>query len=246
MAEDGRKGRGRRWPESADIALTSGIFQTNGAAARGTIYEQLSQAILYGSIPPGAWLRQNDLAEQFGVSRTPIREAMRALEQEGLIEIIPNHGARAAPLSLEVFEELYALRIGLEGLAARLSARMATSDDVATLRQAYRALEAQEHTASLMEYLSQEWQFRLRCYAVTGRKRLLAQVQYLRQHAERYLRLAYTVHGRTAESLRFHRDLLEAIASGAEADAERINQDALRWTLAKAGPIIAQRIAEQG
>lgn len=242
MSDEARKGRGRRWPESANLAVTSGIFKPDEARSHETIYAQLRRAILYGQIQPGAWLRQTELAEQFGVSRTPIREAMRSLEQEGLVEMVPNHGARATQLSLEAFEELYALRIGLEGLAARLAARLATDAQIADLRGEYDALEQCVTTDSLPEYLKKEWLFRVRCYEITGRGRLVAQVKYLREHAERYLRLAYTVEGRTHESLRYHKELVQAIADGDESHAEQTNQDALRWTLEKAGPIIAQII----
>lgn len=248
MVEEKRKGRGRRWPESASVALTSGIFNANGNGTSDSVYEQLRHAILYGQIPPGAWLRQTDLAKQFGVSRTPIREAMRSLEQEGLVELVPNHGARATNLTLEAFEELYALRIGLEGLAARLAARMASVDDINRLTEEYATLEAYVEAyveeKPVQDYLKHEWQFRVSCYAVTRRDRLIAQVKYLRQHAERYLALAYTIQGRANESIAYHRALLEAIRDGDEDEAERVNQEALRWTLQKAGPIIAEFVGD--
>lgn len=244
MVDEKRRGRGRRWPESASVALTSGIFNVNGNGTPDSVYEQLRHAILYGQIPPGAWLRQTDLAKQFGVSRTPIREAMRSLEHEGLIELVPNHGARATNLTLEAFEELYALRIGLEGLAARLAARMASADDINRLAKEYATLEAYVEEKPVQDYLKHEWQFRVSCYVVTQRDRLIAQVKYLRQHAERYLALAYTIQGRANESIVYHRALLEAIRDHDEAEAERVNQEALRWTLQKAGPEIARLISE--
>lgn len=244
MLYEARKGRGRRWPESASVVLTSGMFNANENSIPSSIYEQLRYAILYGQIPPGAWLRQTDLAKQFGVSRTPIREAMHSLEQEGLIELVPNHGARATQLTLEAFEELYALRIGLEGLGARLATRMATADQIDMLAGEIELLETYIATKPLKDYLRHEWDFRVSCYAVTGRDRLIAQVKYLRQHAERYLQLAYTTQGRANESLEYHKALFEAIRAGNEAEAERMNQEVLRWTLDKASPIIAMFIAE--
>lgn len=174
----------------------------------------------------------------FGVSRTPVREALRMLSQEQLVEFVPNYGVRVVPLSWEEFEELYAMRIGLEGLAARLAAEQATEEDIAFLREGLTGIAALAEHGDLREYVREEWNFRLKCYGILKRPRLLQKIKHLREHAERYLRLAYTVEGKVHESLDFHRRLLEAIANHDGIAAEQINQAALRWTLQNAGPVV--------
>ncbi len=249
-AQGGRGRRGRPWPKGASLRAVPQTVQTfvGGGAAKGpahdAVYHRLRHMILLGEIPPLAWLRQEELTRMFGVSRTPIREALRTLSREGLIVMVSNQGARVSPLSMEAFEELYALRGGIEGLAARLAIGMLAPADVERLRQQFAELETLAVTAELAVYLRKEWLFRLSLYQVTRRKSLLMQVEALREHAERYLRLAYTVEGRVEESLAFHRQLLHACERGDAALGERIVQDALRWTVARAGPIIAASIAD--
>ncbi len=79
---------------------------SRGQASHDVVYATLRQMILLGEVEPGAWLRQKELTEWFGMSRTPVREALRTLSKEGLVELLSNYGARIAPLSLEEFEEL--------------------------------------------------------------------------------------------------------------------------------------------
>lgn len=244
MADHSVRGRGRRWPRAAEIierrkALMPPAPVEGGDPPHDSVYHSLRRMILYSELRPGEWLRQVELAEQFGVSRTPIREAMRSLQQEGLIEIVPNHGARVARLSLEEFEELYALRIGIEGLAARLATERIKAHEIEGLRAKLREIEALSAGEPLLIYLQEEWQFRLQLYRVTQRERLLGRVIYLREHAERYLRLAYGVEGRVAESLAFHQQLFAAVEARDALKAEAINQDALRWTLRRVSPILA-------
>ncbi len=244
------KGRpGRRWAKSADL-LAQGKLKLRPAKAgqrpQEVVYSKLREMILSSKLQPGEWLRQEQLASLFGVSRTPVREALRMLSQEHLVEFVPNYGVRVVPLSWEEFEELYAMRIGLEGLAARLAAERATPSDVDELQQLLAAIATLAEDEDLWTYLRQEWHFRLRCYAITGREQLIRRIRNLREHAERYLRLAYHVEGKMQESLEFHRQLLKTIAAHDGAAAEQINQEALRWTLANAGPIVRASQAIQG
>jgi len=232
---------GRRWAQSARL-LTQGKLKLqpiqSGQQPQQLVYAKLREMILESKLQPGEWLRQEHLASLFGVSRTPIREALRMLSQEHLVEFIPNYGVRVVPLSWEEFEEIYAMRIGLEGLAARLAAERVTPADVAELREHLNAVSALTNGRDLRTYLREEWRFRLKCYAITQRKQLIQRIKNLRQHAERYLRLAYHVEGKVQESFDFHCRLLEAITAHDGLAAEQINQDALRWTLANAGPIV--------
>ncbi|MGH2362386.1 MAG: GntR family transcriptional regulator, partial [bacterium] len=99
--------------------------------------QSLRNGILSGRLPAGARLRQMDLAAGLGISRTPIRDALGRLEQEGLIELLPHGGMRVTPLNAEQAVELYDLREVLDGLSARLAAGRA---DQAALGRLERAL----------------------------------------------------------------------------------------------------------
>jgi DNA-binding GntR family transcriptional regulator len=104
----------------------------------------LREAILDGRLPSGARLRQTDLADQLGISRTPIREALVRLGQEGLVELLPGSGVRVKVLNLDEAVELYDLREVLDGLAARLAASRA---DAATVTRLEKALARQAQCA---------------------------------------------------------------------------------------------------
>ncbi|MBP1154452.1 MULTISPECIES: GntR family transcriptional regulator [unclassified Paenibacillus] len=87
-----------------------------------TVYKRLCDFVLNGQFPPGEWIRERQLKELLGVSSTPIREALRMLVQERILESIPHHGVRVKDLSVKEIEDYYQLRAELEGLAAELAA----------------------------------------------------------------------------------------------------------------------------
>ncbi len=106
------------------------------------MYLHLRRKLLAGALEPGTWLREQELAENLHVSRTPVREAVRQLAQEGLLVIEPNRGVRVPSLSLEEAANTYAVREPLEAMAARLAATRTTAADHAELRAHLVAMEA--------------------------------------------------------------------------------------------------------
>ena len=99
------------------------------------LHERILDAIDSGDYPPGARLLETELAERFGVSRTPVREALRRLESQGVVAHEPRKGAVVASLDYNQLGELYAVREVMEGLAARLAARFASPAEVQLLRE---------------------------------------------------------------------------------------------------------------
>lgn len=139
---------------------------------RHQVAEQLRAAILEGRYKPGEWLRQERLAQELGVSQMPVREALKELAVEGLIEHVPYHGVRVIEFSVDDIADLYAHRAFLEGLAARAAAASITAEEIAELKRlrgelhqnrapekvaTYRELNRQFHmticTASRHDYL---------------------------------------------------------------------------------------------
>jgi DNA-binding GntR family transcriptional regulator len=196
-------------------------------------HAQLRQLILTERLKPGEWLRQEDLAGQLRISRTPIREALRLLGEEGLIEITPHRGARVTPLSLGELEEIYAARLGLEGLVARYAAVKIGRDVLDTLRHALPRLAALSASGDVELYLREDRQFVETCYAVSERPRLCRQIASLRERAERYLRLVFTA-GDGLHWLDYSYQLFQACAAHDAEAAEAAAQGALRWTLSRA------------
>ena len=102
---------------------------------------ELTRRVASGELPLGSWLRQNKIAEEFGISRTPVREAIQSLSATGVVELIPNRGARIRVPSPAEIEDGYRVRAELEGLAAELATKFATQDQVDRLRAAEELFE---------------------------------------------------------------------------------------------------------
>lgn len=211
------------------------------ATTQRRVHAELRSRILEGSIPPGAWIRQEELAAELAVSRMPVREALSLLGEEGLVELLPHRGARVPALSLEELEEIYAARMGLEGLAARHAARLIDAGALEALRLELPRLAALCAAGDPRVYLREDRAFMLNCYAAAGRPRLIREVESLREHAERYLRLVFV----QADHLRwldYSYQLFQACAAHDGDAAEAVAQDALRWTLAQAKALLGDRL----
>lgn len=111
-------------------------------SVREAAYSHLRGAILTGSLLPGVRISEPGLAQELGVSRTPVREALQRLAQEGLVELLPGKGARVRVLSAEEVREVYDVRALLEGEAAALAAQNATEDELKRLERLLQALDA--------------------------------------------------------------------------------------------------------
>lgn len=121
-----------------------GPSSINGPPASKTAYalERLRKEIADGVIRPGESLRQADIAKRFGISPTPVREALRLLEAEGSISYAPHRGATVAELSDERVHDLYLLRATTEGLATRLAAQRRSEDQLREIRTMHEELVA--------------------------------------------------------------------------------------------------------
>lgn len=120
-----------------------GVGVLGGDGALGDrLIDHLQRRILDGEIQVGSWLRHASLAEEFGISRTPVREALRVLHARGVVTIVPNRGARVNGLSGRDIRELGEVRAALEGLAAELAASRISDEQLAELRAAIDAFAA--------------------------------------------------------------------------------------------------------
>jgi DNA-binding GntR family transcriptional regulator len=161
------------------------------------IHRQLRQAILRGELTAGSELSQVKLADDFGVSRGPVREALRLLEREGLVEAELNRRVRVAPFSPADLEELYALRIVTEAFAIRATVPHLTGDELAMLHTHLDEMNALAGTdVGRWETVHRRFHHTLVSYSGARIVRLIAQ---LYDHAERY-RLVYHAQGPRAWS----------------------------------------------
>ena len=116
------------------------------------VADQLRSEILEGRLMPGEWLRQERLAQEHGVSQMPVREALKQLASEGLVEHVPYRGARVVQFSADDVEDLYACRAFIEGMAARFAAANITEDELAEVAALVPRMAACETPRELAEY----------------------------------------------------------------------------------------------
>ena len=113
----------------------NGIQKCPKLNLRNRVFQSLEQDILNGKYPSGTNLTEKDLCEEFGVSRTPLREALCQLELEGLVECIPNKGAVVLGISEQDVNDIYTIKLTLDGLAARLAAERITPEELTDLEE---------------------------------------------------------------------------------------------------------------
>ena len=176
-----------------------------------TVYSSLRESILNGALPPGGSLSQVQLANKLGVSRGPLREAVRMLQREGLVEAEVNHRGRVSSFSIEDLEELYAMRIVHESLAIRINVPLFTDRDIETLRGYVRKMESLAgHDLRQWQAVDREFHFGL---VTHSGNRLMRTIRELYDHADRdrwlyikgvprALSIAAEEHGRIVEGVR--------------------------------------------
>ncbi len=175
--------------------------------ARSVIEETLRSAILDGRLPCGTALRQQDLADLFGVSRMPVREALRQLEAQSLLHVVAHKGAVVAPLVEGDAAETYALRILLESEALRLSIPLLDDEDFAEAKRYIDDLETQTDYAEIGRL---NRLFHMTLYRKAPNRRLLGLVENGLWEEERFLRFNLEAMGLGKLSQEDHRELLRA------------------------------------
>jgi DNA-binding GntR family transcriptional regulator len=196
------------------------------------VHQQLREAILHGRLEAGSVLSQVRLARTFNVSRTPLREALRMLQREGLVEGQANRALRVAPFSRDDLETLYGLRIVNEALGIKLSVPRMTVEDDAFLDRSLTEMARHADLADFDEWERHHRAFHQRLVAYAGPRavRLLAE---LSDHAERYRRLYVTYDLRAwASGAREHEAIVEAChARDAVLASERLARHLSRTVL---------------
>ena len=153
--------------------------------ARGVIEERLRSAILDGRLPPGTAIRQQELATLFGVSRMPVREALRQLEAQSLLKVEMHKGAVVAPLIGEDAVDTYALRVLLETEALRQSIPLLDASDIASARGYIQQLENETRHAEIGRL---NRLFHMSLYSKAPNKKLLRLIEDELNEEERFLR----------------------------------------------------------
>lgn len=197
-------------------------------------YTQIRELILSGELPPGAPINQEVLAHSLGISTTPLREAMRRLKSEGLVQLDAHRDARVTPLNLEEARDLFEIRRSLDPLAASLAAERRTNEDMAGLREALQHLKPLPGDPDVSDLIAHR-RFHSAVYRASHNDLLISTLDGLWDKADRYRRLALTT-PRTAKSLHQKADehslLVEHIAARDSEAAAAVMLDHIDTSLA--------------
>ena len=219
-------------PASAALSITP-------LEERESIEERVAQSlrtlIVTGQLPEGAQLVQRDLAARLGVSQTPVRASLARLQREGFVAVGSTGRSYVSRLTREDFEEIYAARQGLEGLAARLGATAVGAAETDRMAKVLTRLRRAAANQDVDSYLALRWEFYGTCYRASGRRRLVGEVERLYRRSERYNRLVLSSPERFRESLDRYEAFHAACLANDGGAAEGIVQESLRWAVDRAG-----------
>lgn len=177
----------------------------------------IRERILTGEFKPGVALNQSELADAFGMSRIPIRDALQLLAAEGMVSLKAHSSATVAPLRLMDLQELYEIRMAMEPRLSSVAVPLLTSEDLAEIEEAYADLS--EHTDSA-DWLRRNDRFHSALYGCSRRPRSIEIVDRARQSTARYIGISKV---RQAEAIEMeHRLIYEAVLAGQAARVESL------------------------
>lgn len=192
---------------------------------RDVVFQTLRQAILKGELQPGERLMEIKLAERLGVSRTPIREAIRKLELEGLVIMIPRKGAAVANITEKDTKDVLEVRRTLEMFAVEVACDRITPEQLVQLKEAAKAFEASKGSMDLIRIAETDMNFHEIIYEATQNERLVQMLNNLRENMYRY-RIEYLKDPNYYDSLvREHQAILDAVENGCKEKARVYMRD---------------------
>jgi DNA-binding GntR family transcriptional regulator len=186
----------------------------NMKSLRDQIYETIRDQITYGKVHPGERLIETDLAQQFKSSRSPIREALRQLESEGLLRSENNKGYTVAKLSTRDVDEIYDIRIILEGYAVRLAAASVTEKQIKYLDRLNVRLRQAATKGELKAWLDENRLFHGFFYDNCGNSNLSLILQMLHRRIHRYLYTIIQIPGNFPTYLEQHEGIVDGCRQG--------------------------------
>jgi DNA-binding GntR family transcriptional regulator len=193
----------------------------NHRPLREIVYEELKMQILKGQIVPGTRMMEVEMAEEMGVSRTPIREAIRKLEKEGLVTIEPRKGAYASQISTKDMVDILEVRQNMEGLAAYYAAMRMNDEQkkkLAEISEAYNKAVIENNTPDMIKY---DTAFHHLIVEGSGNKMLVHMIEQLQELVLRFRYLYYDDFKRAEKMPREHKVIYDAIFTGDTEKARR-------------------------
>ncbi|MFZ7104739.1 MAG: GntR family transcriptional regulator [Peptococcaceae bacterium] len=192
---------------------------------REIVFETLRDAIINQVLRPGERLMEIQLAEEMGVSRTPVREAIRKLELEGFVVMVPRKGAYVAGISMKDIHEVFEVRAALEALAASLAAERITEEELEEMER--RLVKEAEETElnNLRSIVEIDTSFHDLVYKAARNSRLVYFVNHLQEQLQRFRSASLARPGRSRTALEEHKKIVEALGERDGKVAEQLARE---------------------
>ena len=201
----------------------------------------LQDEIIHGRLAPSARLTEEEVAKRYGVSRSPVREALRLLERDGLVLKAPRRGIWVAPLSVEDLNEVYSCRIALEAVAAEQAAQSADLALKSELPKVLAAMRKTHREGDVASFFLHDVQGSKVIYALAGNATLNRLISGLNKQALRYRYFAYSRHPSTVRlSLDGTEQIFAAIAAGRAKQAKSLTEKLIGQLWDDMRPVIAE------
>lgn len=179
---------------------------------REIVFETLREAIIKGTLKPGERMMEIQMAEELGVSRTPVREAIRKLELEGFVVMIPRKGAYVAGISMKDIADVFEIRTALEGLAAGLAAERATEEELEHLERLLVKIAECIEVNDFKTLVQLDTEFHDTLYKACRNERLIKIVSNLMEQIQRFRTTSLSSPGRSKFALEEHKKIVEAVS----------------------------------
>lgn len=208
---------------------------------RERIVDYLKESIIKGRLRPGERVAEPELAERFGISRTPIREALRQLESEGFLTVTPRKGATVSPITDKDVKEFYAIKSLLEGYAARIACQKMTDRDIKKMESLNAQMKRAAEKDDVKSFFRLDNQFHDVFLRVCDNDKLYNLVYSLVQQFERFRITALSLPGRMKISVIQHDEVIEAFKNGDAMIVEKL----VKANAEKGGEVLVQEILKE-
>lgn len=189
---------------------------------RGRVFKKIREDILDGRYQENDELREAAIAEELGVSRTPVREAFRQLELEGLIRIVPNKGAYVTGISSSDVADIYEIRSLLEGLCARWATKKITKEKIDEMEETILLSEFHLSKKHYEQLIDLDNRFHMQLYEACGSKMLIHLLKDFHQYVHKERQQTLSSWERSKAAVAEHKSIMEAIRDGNAALAEKL------------------------
>ena len=189
------------------------------------VAERLRQRIFSHELAPGDWIDEQRLAEQYGIARTPLREALKVLASEGLVELKPRRGCYVTEISRQDLDDIFPLMALLEGRCAGDAVRRANPANIAQLGDIHALLESAARDGRIDAFFEANQQFHEKTQEVAGNRWMLSVIQDLRKALKLSRLHSLSLEGRLQQSLAEHRAIMAAIKAGEATMAGKLMHD---------------------